>query len=440
MHRCDTCGLRSDIDDFFRSEKGGLLDFKKPVCEGCRVYAPTPYQRRAFAFQFGPYIGIGVLLAMIWERSGTDGMMVATMAVAAFVSLPLRSLTHEAGHALVAKLLGREIIDVTLGSGPLWMTTRICGMMIAIRCYLFTGAAVRYFDMKGRSSRWATAAIIVAGPAANLVFAGVAFWVCVYRTEPGTIETDFITTAIAGVALAQVFMAVANLIPMRGGENNMLKSDGQRLLGLIRSRPRSDPGFPIYQRIVGLIQSHRFEEGAKVALGAVDSSDHVLFVMAQALHCVSRARGDAAAVNCYLEHAHDVEQAIGRGGEVDLDFVPLLQANVAWSALKADRKDLHDLVARFSQEALEAFPAAPEMRGTQGAWLIENGNYQEGLALLTEAVRTVVDPLDKADFCIFLARGWKALGDMSRSEGYAQLREHLIGRHSAGMVFAAIST
>jgi hypothetical protein len=130
-------------------------------------------------------------------------------------------------------------------------------------------------------------------------------------------------------------------------------------------------------------------------------------------------------VTCYLEHAHLVERAVAGGDDVDLHLYPLLQANVAWSATKAGRRDLDDLVERFSREALEAFPEAPEMTGTRGAWLIVLGRHDEGLALLAEAVRRISDPIDKADFCDFIARGWVALADPSRATFYQELRMHL---------------
>jgi hypothetical protein len=42
MHRCDSCGLKSNLDLFFRSEKGGLFGFGKTICEGCTVYNRRP--------------------------------------------------------------------------------------------------------------------------------------------------------------------------------------------------------------------------------------------------------------------------------------------------------------------------------------------------------------------------------------------------------------
>lgn len=129
----------------------------------------------------------------------------------------------------------------------------------------------------------------------------------------------------------------------------------------------------------------------------------------------------------YLTHIDEIEATAAKDGASSLEAMPWFEANVAWVAIKAGRNDMGDLIEKFTLSALTSRPEAPEMKGTRGAWLIENGEYHSGLALLTEAVRSVVDPIDKADFCHFLSRGWKALSDEARSDGYRQLRRHLIG-------------
>jgi hypothetical protein len=258
----------------------------------------------------------------------------------------------------------------------------------------------------------------------------------------GTFAADVTVAALAGVAFSQIFMAVVNLIPWRSGENG-IRSDGRVLLGLFlgllgrRRQPDIDQLNRL--RIYGLTQTRRFEEAAKLALSAAKTSVHPIPFIADALHCVSRCRGDLAAVNCYLEHADHVERAITRGSEEDLQSLPWLKANAAWSAMAARRDDLHDLIERFSREALESLPETPAMKGTRGAWLIENGYYDQGVSLLTDAVRSASDPLEKADYCIFLSRGWKALGDAPRSDGYQRLREHLVMQQSVDMAIATIS-
>jgi hypothetical protein len=253
-----------------------------------------------------------------------------------------------------------------------------------------------------------------------------------------TFAADMTAAALAGAALSHIFMAIINLIPWRS-QDEEAKNDGRQLLGLLCRWQNPDAETLTYQRIRGLMQTRRFEEAADAALSAAKSSVRPISLISMALHCVSRSFGDQAAVNCYLERVDQIEQAITAGDETDLRSFPWLQANVAWSAIKGRCDDLHELIERFSREALEAFPEAPEMKGTRGIWLIESGHHDAGLPLLTEAVRCISDPHDKADFCTFLAQGWKAMGDTVRSEGYQQLREHLIGQQSHIMMFAPIS-
>jgi len=151
-----------------------------------------------------------------------------------------------------------------------------------------------------------------------------------------------------------------------------------------------------------------------------------LLFLSQAFHNISRSRGDQAALDWYLQRADDIApgQASGRG-QVGAQL-PWLQANVAWSAIKAGAGALNGIIEPFTRAALEAIPDAPEMKGTRGAWLVVSGQFDEGLALLTDAVRTVADRIDKADFCIFLAQGWRARGEEARATGFEQLRRYLL--------------
>jgi Zn-dependent protease len=439
MHKCDSCGLRSTTKDFFRIEKGGLFGRDKLVCQGCAPYCPTQSELLNFDLLkklFACCIAVPIGFFCINPAVGT---IFFVMAVAAFASMPLRIMCHEAGHALMAIALGRHLIEVTVGSGPSWMAARVCGVVIAFRRYFYTGGRTQYFYMCDRAGRLADAVIVIAGPAANAACAVLLFWQCDVMLRAKTFGAEVAAAALAGFALGQVFTAIVNLIPLRSGDGQH-ETDGRLLLGVLFGRKEQlDVDHLSRSLIFGLMETRRFDEAANAALSAAKSSAYPILFIARALHCISRGFGDEAAVSCYLEHAAEVERSIANNSEVDLQWLPWLQANIAWSAIKAKRADLSDLIERFSFAALEAVPEAPEMKGTRGAWLIENGHYNDGLALLTEAVRSVSDSLDKADFCSFLVRGWKALGNSHCLRGYEELREHLMAQQSSAIVFTPIS-
>ena len=112
--------------------------------------------------------------------------------------------------------------------------------------------------------------------------------------------------------------------------------------------------------------------------------------------------------------------------EDDQPFLALLNANVAWCALKAGDPANAPLAETLAREAFAAVPEAAEMKGTLGAVFTNRGAIDEGIELLRDAARHIADPLDKADFCIFLARGEHARGNSARANTFAELRRHIL--------------
>src|ERR1700723_772429 len=98
-----------------------------------------------------------------------------------------------------------------------------------------------------------------------------------------------------------------------------------------------------------------------------------------------------------------------------------LRANIAWSALKADRTDLSARIDDCSRLAVEAAPDSSEVSGTRGAWLAYTGDIEAGVPMLIAALRRTTDQLDRADFCRFLSRAMLKLGDEPRSAAFAAL-------------------
>ena len=71
----------------------------------------------------------GYALGIDRSDSGADSLPFLVMVVAVFLTRRLRVAIHEAGHAVVAKGVGREVFAVTLGSGPRIWARRIGGTL-----------------------------------------------------------------------------------------------------------------------------------------------------------------------------------------------------------------------------------------------------------------------------------------------------------------------
>ena len=294
------------------------------------------------------------------------------------------------------------------------------------RKYASGGGLMHSFDPQDRYQRLGTAAMVVAGPLANALGGAVALWLCALAGPPASLPTMITTSALSGFGFSMAFMAVVNLIPQRFGDGGTVASDGRQLLNLLRKRSDSNPDILRLAKVTGLIQMNRFDDAAKVALAVSDSSELRSLFFAQAIHCLSRSRGDAAAMDCYMSRMTGSLPSVGPNVLLDRDPLPWLEANVAWSALKSEDRRYRDLIEPMSAAALDAVPDAPDMKGTWGAWMVESGHADEGLPFLFQAVRAATDPIDRADFCIYLAKGSRAIGDEVQAEGFEQLRRHLL--------------
>lgn len=265
MQRCYRCGLRSDTEGFFRSDRGGLFGTTKTVCEGCVANKATDADRRAF-------VGL-IALSIFWifplihafDQRREDGITLAVALTAAFVSLPLRIMAHEAGHALMANSLGYQVIDVTIGKGPCLISFKRGEITIRLRRYIYAGGLVRYFDMKEQTTRFSDAAIVFAGPAADALCAVFSVWLSYQVSRIGTSAAQLVGAALSGIGLASGFMAIFNLIPQRSGDDGIVASDGRQLVQLLFGTRKMQADQRKLRRVRGLIEIGRFEDAAQIA-------------------------------------------------------------------------------------------------------------------------------------------------------------------------------
>ena len=83
------------------------------------------------------------------------------------------------------------------------------------------------------------------------------------------------------------------------------------------------------------------------------------------------------------------------------------------------------LADELSQRSIASLSAAPEVQGTRGAVLVEMGEFERGLLLLTEGMRGVARMEAKAAFAPFLARGEQARGNSDLGAEVGKLGRHL---------------
>lgn len=152
--------------------------------------------------------------------------------------LPLL-VTHEAGHAVAARLLGWHVGRIVLGFGRTWHTFLLGPIRVELRTVPITGF-VNCVPTHLRQPRLRNALVYFAGPGADLLVAAAVLLLAgpdrlfARSTDPGVIALQ----ALAVAALAQ---AILNLIPFSTGTaGHETPNDG---LGILLSARLPDSHF-----------------------------------------------------------------------------------------------------------------------------------------------------------------------------------------------------
>jgi hypothetical protein len=431
-HHCANCGYSSAMGPFFRKGEAGLLHRKVMICAGCSSRYTTDLEEKLTDRFWTGQIVWGVLLtlglALSFVAHSSVGLVGVTFYAAIVVSIPTRIAIHEAGHALAAVALGLRVLKVEIGSGPLLATFRLSDTQIEVRQKFYLGGMTKRALGRRERSRARTALVVLAGPASDLAAAMLILW-CAYlvQSTAGEHPSTLLSMSVAGlcgVGLAEGSTAIRNLRPSRFRDGTA--SDGQQLLDLLRRRQPLSGRDEAHLQIIDLIAMGRFGEAAELAECAASESTSRVEFLSMAIHCRSRADGDLAALDFYAKSGCGAADASLETDESSRAAIAWLRANLAWCAIKADQVSWTRQADSYSESALEIVPTAPEMKGTRGAWLIRHGHVKDGLDLLTEAVRNVADPLDRAEFCRFLSLGHRNNGDLIFADEFENLGRHLL--------------
>ena len=337
---------------------------------------------------------------------------------------PLTVIVHELGHALFGRLAGLRIPTVELGGGLGLRVIRIGGCQIRLHGLFFLGGSTQYADLSADRARLRTAFGVAGGPLFNAA-AGALMLASAAVIHLATLAGGVVAAALLGAALSQLSAMASSLWPVVYESGS--PSDGKRLLDALQPPPASTAD-PAMLRGCALMALRRFAAAQHVFCEAfaADPNDPVLF--SQALHCVSRASGDAAAFQYFIDHRERYEALAAEADAGSEARLALLRANIAWIIIKAGGPWWTAEAEALARAALRASPDAPEMKGTLGAILVRQGKVEAGLILLRDAARRISDPIDKADFCCFLAIGERARGDETRAQGFEALRQHTLAK------------
>jgi len=280
---------------------------------------------------------------------------------------PMITIVHEAAHAAAAALAGFRVLSVRIGRGPEIVGFRLGHARWSLRRYLSLGGETNFIPGPD-APRGRRLAVYAAGAVANLVL-GVAAFALAMTLDERLGGPLWLTALLMGLSVSNLVTAAENLWPTRdpGGPD----SDGAQILDLFRDRAPGD---------------------------AVATMDDELAAPA----------GPPPPPTLR-------ESAWG-----------LLDANLAWSTIKIGG-DLEFAEAR-SNAAMAVNPDTPEVQGTAGGLKVVRGDALDGERLLLAALRKIDSSVDRADFCAYVAKARRALGDETAAADAERLRVHILAR------------
>ncbi|HWE46878.1 MAG TPA: site-2 protease family protein [Caulobacteraceae bacterium] len=420
--RCSVCGLRSDVDAFFRREKAGL--FEQTVCAGCEPYRPAkPLWRRGLAATGL----VATWVALTWlgmDHGAMGGPFLIALVLGAIAGVTGGVFIHEAGHALVARVLGHGVSRIVIGAGPVMARFKLGRARLLIKRELIGGGGrVHHIPPGLGSAKAGTCLIILAGAAANFVAVALGWWACLLVPDDPAEINRIAGGVLVGITLCNAFLGIGALIPYTTSDGAHV-SDG---LLLWRTPKQSTTSDTITEwRVAWLRHFGRHGEAAAIAFAAADgNSDQRARFLIYALSDLKEANGAKTALARCFERTELVDQLLNGGALVDEPYRALLQSNIAWFAMEA-RDERTDLIEHYSAASMttKASPF-PEVEGVRGAWLAMSGrDVPGGLDMLTWAVRRSTSPGMRTALCAYAARGYRAQNDEDLARAFEALQAH----------------
>jgi hypothetical protein len=425
-HGCHQCGFRSNGGQDFRPTRSRLLGRAAELCLACPDATPraadAPYWLGWFRGLF-----LSAFLAYMWGRE-IGWLATLTAWLTLVLCRPLSTLIHEVAHALAARAAGFPVLEVILGRGPELMARRTGRTRWALRRYGFLGGATIFAPPDG-ASRWRLLLIYAAGSMANLA-AALAATVGLAIADMEGAAAVFVSSILVGLILSNLLMAFNALWPQKGAGQ---PSDGAQILSLFQPSPSTplDDRLRLLTAAQHLQLAGRFGEAAALTIEHLELWPNDPSLLGMIIHYTSRAAGDRAAMARYRAVVAQAPSGPPRFFPGHETSVGWLAANIAWSSLKAGEDADLELVDSELQVALLHLPEAPEVKATQGALFVTQGDPSAGEPLLIDALRKTEDPVDRADFAGYIARARRARGEKAQAQEVERLGRHILARSLA---------
>ena len=345
------------------------------------------------------------LLALLWVLPVASGMLPASVALGqlALTTLVLFGLvvTHELGHAVLGRLLGYRIFEISFGTGWPIVDTFVGRTRLRLSALPLGGHTL----LAPKSDRVVAARevfVSLAGPTVNLVILGVA------------LVSDWPPQLRILVIVMSAVLVLENLWPREVvSPIGATVSDGLRAA---RALDLDDDGVRtlLASRYLGETYVDHVR-GDHAAAAAWDERGLAAFPGLAAFE------GDIA-TSLVLQGRYEEGRAALRRHLARTDLEPVQRAlyenNLAWADLLLDDPDLEAEALERSAAAFAVLPALPAVRGTRGLALIVGGAVDEGIDLCADAYRRHREPAARGANAASIALGAARQGRVATAERY----------------------
>ena len=400
--KCDRCGLQSDVEQAFSTEKR-LLSRPRHYCPDCTVKR----YMMMFIIQLALLVVSGILLFALNPFSGT-AIFFLEIALFLILMTPL-IIIHELAHAAVASWVGLRVFGIMIGMGKTIWYGKFLGMEWAINSLPLSGiTTVGARPVPHIRSKLFL--IYLAGPASHLLMALI--FHLVFQGLPLSGWSYYLLRALV---FANVFMAAVNLFPRKvPAMTGMQGSDGWHLL-----RTPFLNESELTKQYIGCFAGEAMQAYTANDLNAAKAwvekalvLDDKSGIARNILGIILMSRRDyQASRETFVELLSSED-----GKEPGLHY--LLLNNIAYlNALIRDPALLPE-ADQFSSEALQHLPWVPAVTGTRGTVLVELGRLDEGIALLKKSMAAHAEKQGKALNACHIAIGELRRGDLDAARAH----------------------
>jgi tetratricopeptide (TPR) repeat protein len=413
--KCDLCGIETNVEHAFYRIQDSYSNRIKRRCPDCWLKGQTAsYKHILVRYLTLAVVGVGLLGL---DANNSFGWFTLNLLLL-YLFMILAAFPHEMGHAFVATAVGLRVFEVVIGFGRTTYEQRLYGFNFRLKSIPLGG----FVFAAHKDKNWYRAKdflFTLAGPFANLFVAGILFALAPEQASDFS-WADGLKPANA-LLLANLICFGYNLWPRKfHSVYGEIPNDGLLLwksLFLKKAVIEESPLFYYVCEGVDCLKSKQLD-------AAREWFEKGLLLYPRNPRLLTGLGSYFLRSKQFLE-AREVFLELLNYPDLTLYSRSLFANNLAYVNVLIGGDELIKEADKYSREAFDNLAYLPFVKGTRGAVLVELGKFDEGIALLQEALEKNSDGYLKALDACHIAIAEKRRGNMGESLKYADAARSL---------------